>query len=180
MLQAAIPVTRLAIGLGASLALVMLIIALVGRFGPTAHAQPAAPVSITEREISLDGANTIVAAAVVHSRELGLAQVIVVMDASGLMKAMVRMDTARVSSITIAADKAFTAAVRRQSSEDFGKGLLDNPASLHSTAVQPHMYLGAGGIPIVVDGQVIGAVGVSGGTGAQDVEVAKAGLAALP
>jgi uncharacterized protein GlcG (DUF336 family) len=173
-------VGRIRIGLGASLVVLLLTVAfMLGRAGQTAYAQTAAPVSLTERAVTLQAANAMIAAAVAHAGDLGIAQVIVVVDGNGLMKAMVRMDTARVSSISIAHDKAFTAAVRRQSTEEYGSGLVGNPASLHSIAVQPHMYLGAGGIPIVVDGQVIGAIGVSGGNGAQDVEVATAGLAAI-
>jgi glc operon protein GlcG len=67
-----------------------------------------------------------------------------------------------------------------QSTEDYGNSVAGNPVTLHSIAAQPHMFLGAGELPIVRDGQVIGAIGVSGGTGAQEVEVAEAALAALP
>ena len=170
---------RIRPGLGAGLALLVLAVVIAGRPGPAVQAQTAGPVSLTERAITLEGADAMIRAGVARARELGLAQVIVVADGNGLMKAMVRMDTARVSSISIAHDKAFTAAVRRQSTEEFGNGLVGNPAGLASIAAQPHMYLGAGGLPIVVDGQVIGGIGVSGGTGAQDVDVATAALAAI-
>src|SRR5262249_57426460 len=97
--------------------------------------------------ITLDAADALVRAAVAHARQLGLAQVIVVMDGNGILKAMIRMDTARVSSISIAHDKAYTAAVRRQSSEDYGNGLAANPVTLQSAAPQPPLWLGPGGVP---------------------------------
>jgi uncharacterized protein GlcG (DUF336 family) len=152
---------------------------LLGRAGQAAHAQSASPVSLTERAITQEAAEAVIRGAVARAHELGLAQVFVVVDGNGLMKAMVRMDTARVSSISLAHDKAYTAAVRRQSTEEYGNGFAGNPVGLASAALQPHMYLGAGGLPIIVDGQVIGAIGASGGTGAQDVEAATAGLDAI-
>src|SRR5262249_53789362 len=170
---------RLRMPLGPGLAVLLLSVGvLIGRVEQSAHAQTPAPVSLTERAITLDAADALVRAAVAHARQLGLAQVIVVMDGNGILKAMIRMDTARVSSISIAHDKAYTAAARRKSREAYGTGLAATPVPLQSAGLQPHMGLGPGGFPIWVDGQVIGAIGVSGGTGAQDAEVALAALAA--
>ncbi len=152
--------------------------------GGTYSAQPAAaqnvaPVTLPKETISLAAANAIIDAAVNHSASLGLAQVIVVVDENGLVKAQARMDGARVSSLPIAHDKAYTSAVRGITTEAFTNAISDNPALLASQARQPNIFLAPGGVPIVVNGQVVGAVGVSGATPQQDVDTALAGIAAI-
>jgi glc operon protein GlcG len=165
-------VTRVALGLA-------LLVTLALSTGGTALAQAPAPISRVEQAITLDAATAMMTAAAARSRELGLAQVIVVVDASGLQKAMVRMDGARLSSITIAHDKAYTAAVRQQTTEAYGQSLLENVLLLESIAAQSHMFLTPGGLPIFVNGQIVGAIGVAGGSGPQDLDVATAGLRAI-
>lgn len=169
------------VSLGAGLACILLTAAIMlGRAGQTAHAQPTVPISLAEHTISLDAANTMITAAVARARELGLAVSIVVVDGHGLQKAMARMDGALVSSVNVAHGKAYTAAIRQQTTEAYGQALIDNPRLLHSiAAVQPHMFLTPGGIPIIVDGQVIGAIGAGGAPAGRDLEVATAGLAAI-
>ena len=90
------------------------------------------------------------------------------------------MDNARLTSINIAMDKAYTAAVRQSATADLIANFRDNPAGTASFLAQPHMTLLGGGMPITVDGGIVGGVGASGGTADQDVEIAQAGLAALP
>jgi len=150
-----------------------------GRAGQLAHAQSVGPVSVAEHAITMDAANAMITAAVARARELGLAVTVVVVDGHGLQKAMARMDGALVSSIDVAFGKAYTAAIRRETTEAYGERLMENPRLLHSiAAVQPHMFLTPGGIPIIVDGQVIGAIGAGGASGAADLQIATAGLAA--
>jgi uncharacterized protein GlcG (DUF336 family) len=146
-------------------------------------------LAVVEHTISLDAANAITTAAVVRARELGQAVSVVVVDGHGLQKAMVRMDGALVASVNVAHGKAYTAAVRRETTEDYGLALLENPRLLHSIAsVQPHMFLTPGGIPIYAAGtsttgsreeQIIGAVGVGGAPRGLDLPIATAGLAAI-
>ena len=175
------PVAGARVGLGAGLACILLTAAIMlGRAGQTAHAQPTAPISHAEHAITLDAANAMITAGAARARELGLAVTIVVVDGHGLQKAMVRMDGAMVSSINVAHGKAYTAAIRRETTEAYGNTLIDNPRLLHSiAAVQPHMFLTPGGIPIIVDGHVIGAIGAGGAPRGVDLEVASAGLAAI-
>jgi len=91
------------------------------------------------------------------------------------------MPTAKLTSIQIAIDKAFTAAGHKAPTSTYrGQNFLPGgPAyGIHNSNGGRFMLIG-GGIPIVVDGQVVGAIGVSTGTPAQDIEVAQAGVDAV-
>lgn len=93
----------------------------------------------------------------------------------------VRMPNAKLTSIQISIDKAFTAAGHRVPTSTYqGKNFLPGgPAyGIHNSNGGRFMLIG-GGIPITVDGQIVGAIGVSTGTPSQDIEVAQAGVAAI-
>jgi len=135
---------------------------------------------VPEHAISLEAANTMIAAALTRARELRQEISVVVVDAHGLQRAMVRMDGALPSSVNVAHGKAYTAAVRRETTEAYGNTLAANERLLHSiAAVQPNMFLTSGGIPIVVDGKVIGAIGVGGAPRGLDLPIATAGVEAI-
>jgi uncharacterized protein GlcG (DUF336 family) len=109
---------------------------------------------------------------------MGVPECIAVVDASGELLAFSRMDGARPGSIEIALTKARSAARRRRpTAEEAGGDAL--AAVRLALAAQSNVTGIGGGLPIVVDGQTIGAVGVSSGTSDEDVEVASAGIAAL-
>lgn len=97
--------------------------------------------------------------------------VITVMDDGGNLLLLERMDDAPLGSIQIAQQKAHTAVIFKSPSKDFEEGLAKGNMSYLKLDALPF----EGGIPIVVGGKVIGAIGVSGGTAAQDGQVAKAG-----
>jgi uncharacterized protein GlcG (DUF336 family) len=148
--------------------------------GSGALAQSSGPTTTTKQIITLDGANTIVSAAVVHAKNMGVLEVIAVYDSTGLLKALASVDGARVTSVNFALDKAWTAARREAATQDLADALASQPAvNTPSFLKQPQVTLLGGGIPIVVDGQVVGGIGASGGTIAQDIEVSNAGLAAI-
>ena len=167
--------TRIRLGFG--LLAVMGALALLA-LGPGVRAQTA-PVTITRQSLTLDGANAIITAAIAHAKDMGVQEVLVVDDRDGFPIAMARMDNARLTSINVAMDKAYTAAVRQAATADLIANFRDNPASMASFLAQPHMTLLGGGMPIMVDGGIVGGVGASGGTADQDVEIAQAGLAAI-
>lgn len=135
--------------------------------------------------LTLEGARTIIAAAAKEAAALNLKVNIAVVDDGGHLLSFDRMDGARPASGYTAITKATTAATFRQptgptpngtASPDFllnlGFPLAAGASGSKSTALH-------GGVPVVVDGQVIGAVGVAGGTGEQDTQVARAAAQAL-
>ena len=132
--------------------------------------------------LNLAGAELIVAAAKTKAAELRVNENIAVVDDGGHLIAFARMDKARPASISTALTKAAAAATTRQATGPVRRGdaepdLLLNLSLQNAAALNGGKMTGLlGGVPIVVDGQVIGAVGVGGGTGEQDAEVAKAGI----
>jgi uncharacterized protein GlcG (DUF336 family) len=118
-------------------------------------------------------------AAVAHGRSIGKSVVAAVVDVGGELMACLRADGAYAASIGIARDKAYTAAVFGVATDELGRALNGNEILREGIALRPGVILFAGGLPIVVDGEVAGAVGVSGGSEEDDRACAKAGLAAL-
>jgi uncharacterized protein GlcG (DUF336 family) len=132
----------------------------------------------TKRTISHEAALRITEAALHRAGELNVAIVVAVLDESGLTKALCRMDGAPVVSIGAAQDKAFTALLGVPSGELF-HAVKDDASMLATLSNTPRIALIEGGVPVVVGGALVGAVGVGGGSTAQDVECARAGLRAL-
>ena len=148
--------------------------------GPGAFAQSAGPPTMPKQAITLDGANAVTTAALAHAKELGLQEVIAIYDESEILKSLVSMDGARLTSVNFALDKAYTSARRQAATQDLADTFASAPAAtMQSFLKQPRLTLLGGGIPIVVNGQVVGGIGASGGSIAQDIEVANAGLAAI-
>ncbi|MFV0309912.1 MAG: GlcG/HbpS family heme-binding protein [Desertimonas sp.] len=134
----------------------------------------------TGQRISAASANAIITAAIEHAESAGGAFTIAVVDDSGVLKALTRMDGAPLLSIQVAQDKAYTAVGFGMPSggwHDFIKD--DAPLALGAPTGIDRLVIFAGGFPIVLDGEIVGAVGVSGGHYSQDAAVAQAGLAAI-
>ena len=96
-----------------------------------------------------------------------------------MLKAFERMDGASQLSIDISQNKAFTAASFRLPTHVWYDFIKDDPPLLHGIVHTPRLIIFGGGFPIVESGQVIGAIGISGGHYSEDMEVAKAALAAI-
>jgi glc operon protein GlcG len=147
--------------------------------------RPAGPlVSRDQIRLNLAGAEAALAGARSKAAELKIAVNVAVVDDGGHLIAFARMDAARPGSAPTAITKATAAATFRQPTGPLPpKGqpdtLLSLGISLAAAASGGKATPLAGGVPITVDGQVIGAVGVGGSTGDQDVEVARAGVQAL-
>ncbi len=136
------------------------------------------PISVTRRILCAEAGLRAVEAAVAKGRERGVAVVAAAVDISGDLIACLRADGAFSASVTIAKDKAYTAAVFGASTDDLSNALKDNPVVHHGIALRPGVVLFGGGRPIVEDGAVIGAIGVSGGSEDDDRAAAAAGAAA--
>ncbi len=130
--------------------------------------------------LSLDDARDIASAAALKAVEIGVPMCICVTDESGNPIVLERMDGGKVTSITIAQDKAFTAAAARKATHEYNAACIPgNLAYGIHTEVGGRISTVGGGLPIWVDGQVVGGIGVSSGTPQQDMQVAEAGAAAI-
>jgi glc operon protein GlcG len=135
--------------------------------------------------LTLAGARKIVAGAEEKAAAMGIKANIAVVDDGGHLLTFTRMDGGRPASVYTAITKATTAATFRQATGPVPAGTtapdlllnlsLQNAAAASGGKITT-LY---GGVPVVVDGQVIGGVGVGGGSGEQDTEIAKAGIAAF-
>jgi glc operon protein GlcG len=129
--------------------------------------------------LTAEGAMTILQAAVAKAQEISVPEVVAIVDAAGTLKALLRMDGAPFASIDVATDKAYTSASFQVPTDQFAKDVSADPVVMASILKVPHVSLLAGGYPIMSGDTLIGAIGVSGGSGEQDQECAQAGLAAL-
>jgi glc operon protein GlcG len=157
------------------------LVCLAGVSLPTS-AQEKKPLVTRDRvQLNLAGAETVLEAAKKKAAAMGLKVNVAVVDDGGHLLSFARMDGARPASAATALTKAVSAATFRQESGPLpAKGEPDLLLSLSlQNASGGKITTLKGGVPIVVDGQVVGAIGVGGGTGEQDVEVAKAGIRAL-
>jgi uncharacterized protein GlcG (DUF336 family) len=126
-------------------------------------------------------ARAMIDAAERKAAEMGHPFVIAVVDDSGVLKAFSRMDGAALLSVQVAQDKAYTAVGFGMSTDawhDFVKD--DAPLALGAPSGIDRLIVFGGGYPVKIGGAVVGAIGVSGGHYSQDMEVAQAGLSAVP
>jgi glc operon protein GlcG len=108
------------------------------------------------------------------------AAVIAVSDENGELIALLRLDSAPLPSIVIAANKAWTAARERKPTFDVGQAARDPKSGFDMAYYGDHRYIGwGGGIPVIIEGKVVGAIAVSGLTEQEDIELAKIGLSAI-
>jgi uncharacterized protein GlcG (DUF336 family) len=135
-------------------------------------------------QLELEEARLMIDAAIARSKEIGVLETVCIVDAGGFPIAMDRMDGARITGPQIAWNKAFTAAGHKRSTHLFttppnGPALPGNEAFGIQLTFEGRFAAFVGGFPIVVDDEVIGGIGLSGGNGKQDTEAGLAGLQAL-
>ncbi|HUA00007.1 MAG TPA: heme-binding protein [Candidatus Aquilonibacter sp.] len=132
-------------------------------------------------KLTLEGARAVLAAAERHAIEMKVPMNIAVVDDGAHPLAFARMDGAKPASIAVSLVKARAAAMRRAPTGPAMAGDQVNVALALglASAAPDHQTPIRGGVPLIVDGEVIGAIGVSAGTEDQDLEVANAGAAAI-
>jgi uncharacterized protein GlcG (DUF336 family) len=135
--------------------------------------------SIVKRSIDTKTAQVEIEAAAAKARELGLKMCIAVTDESGDLKAFHRMDGAPKLAIQIAQDKAYTSASFGLATHVWHDFIKDDPPLLHGIVHTPRLIVFGGGYAIKENGEIVGAIGLSGGHYHQDMECAKAALAAI-
>ena len=162
--------------------------ALVAAAGPTlAEDQKPNPLDVVPDKmpfdipygtpINLEHAQTVLQTAFDEAKKHDWKMNIAVVDSGGNLVAFERMDGAQYASIAISEHKARTAVMFRRESKVFENGIQLNGYNYQLSL--DGMIGSRGGIPLVEDGKLIGAIGCSGGTGSQDEVVAKAGAAVI-
>src|SRR5712671_5171544 len=132
---------------------------------------------IKKYSISSELAQKMVNAAVAKARELGVTENVAILDDGGNLKAFSRMDGAPIPTIEMAQNKAYTALLG-VSTQDFFNFIQSDPSLLAGIPTLVRMAAWGGGFPIKVNGEVVGAIGVSGAPMVQnDVDCATAALA---
>lgn len=129
--------------------------------------------------ITAEAANTAVVAAVAKARELGIRINVAVTDSSGVLMAFLRMPGAFVQSVDIAIDKAYTAAGFGFPTAQWAEMLRGDEGLRLGMPQRPRNVVFGGGLPIREGGELIGGVGVSGGSADQDAACAHAGLESI-
>lgn len=131
----------------------------------------------TLTRLDLGDARALIAGATAHATDIGVPMCIAVTDDSGQLIAFERMEGGKVTSTTIAIDKAFTAAAAKKATHDYGTASQPGaPAYGINSALGGRLMVVGGGLPVVWQGQVVGGIGVSSGSPAQDQAVAQAGI----
>jgi uncharacterized protein GlcG (DUF336 family) len=128
--------------------------------------------------VTLEQARKAVAAALADARRQNLPMAVAIVDTAGQLVAFDRMDNTQTGSILVSQDKAVSAAMFRRPTKAFQDVVAGGGAGLRILTLRNANAV-EGGIPLVVDGKIIGAIGVSGGSSDQDGVVAKAGADAL-
>lgn len=148
---------------------------------PARAQQPVAPPPpqvLYGAPIGLDLAKKVMAGAEAEARKNNWSMVIVVLDSGGHPVMLERMDGTQLGSIEAAKDKAYSAVLYRRPTKVFQDLVGQGGANLRLLRLSGANPV-EGGIPLVVDGKLVGAVGVSGAASEQDAQVAKAGADAL-
>ena len=129
-----------------------------------------------KKVLTLEAAKKIAVAAEAEARKNNWNVVIAVVDDGGHLVYLQRIDGTQTGSIDVAIGKARTSAAFKRPTKVFDELAKTRPSI---TSISPTAVLLEGGVPVVVGGQVVGAVGVSGVTSQQDAQIAEAGIAAL-
>lgn len=132
---------------------------------------------LTIKRLSIEDATVLIEGARAKATDMGVPMCIAIVDESGNLIAFERMNGGKITSVTIAQDKAFTAAAAKKATHDYNA--VNTPGSLAfgiHTEVGGRISSVGGGLPVTVDGDVVGGIGISSGTPQQDMDVAQAGI----
>ena len=129
-------------------------------------------------QITLDQAKKALAAGIAEARKNSWPMAVAVVDNHGMLVAFEKLDNTQTASVQVAIDKAVSAAMYRRSTKVFEDGVAGGGAGLRALNLRGASTV-EGGLPVVVDGKILGGIGVSGMAPNQDGVVAKAGADAL-
>lgn len=132
---------------------------------------------LTIKRLDSDEAQMLIEGAAAKAREIGVAMCIAVTDESGHLLRFERMNGGKISSISIAMDKAATGAIARHGTHVYNQLCVPGSPTfgIHITN-GGHFSIIGGGLPVFVDGEIVGGIGVSSGTAEQDLICAEAAI----
>ena len=132
---------------------------------------------LTIKRLDSDEAQMLIEGAAAKAREIGVAMCIAVTDESGHLIRFERMNGGKLSSISIAMDKAATGAIARHGTHVYNQLCVPGSPTfgIHITN-GGHFSIIGGGLPVFVDGEIVGGIGVSSGTAEQDLVCAEAAI----
>ena len=135
---------------------------------------------LTIKRLDIEDANRLIAGARAKAIDIVVPMCVAITDESGNLIAFERMNGGKITSINLAIDKSFTAVGIQKGTDALGEvNQPGMPAHGISSTLGGRMVTIAGGLPVTFEGQVVGGVGVSSGSPAQDYEVALAGVLAF-
>lgn len=135
-------------------------------------------IAVTQQVLTAEATLAALQAAVAHAGQLGICINVAVADSGGVQAGLLRMPGAYLHSVDIAIDKAYTAASFGFPTAAWPQILQQDPA-LRTIAHRPRLVAFGGGLPIRKDGNLLGGIGVSGGSAGQDEACAQAALQAI-
>ena len=133
----------------------------------------------TRKTLTLAGADDVLRRAREAAEGIGRPMVIAVTDEAGNLVAFCRMDGAPLLAIEVAQNKAWTAVSYGIPTHEWYDFIKDDPPLAAGVPVLPRLVILGGGYPLMVDGDMVGGIGVSGGHYTEDQKVAEAGISAL-
>lgn len=140
---------------------------------------PPFAATLVKPSITAAAAAALLDAAEEAARRLGIAVTIAVVDEAGVLKAFRRMDGAAMLGVELAVDKAYTAVAFGIPTHAWFDLVKDEPPLLHGIVKTRRLIVFGGGYPLQVAAGVAGGIGISGGSAAQDMAIARAALAVL-
>jgi glc operon protein GlcG len=149
----------------------------VGLMGAVAHAQQPSPSY--GPTINLENAKKVAAAAEEESKKNNWQQAIAIVSPGGNLVYFARIDGTQIGSVQLAQRKARSAALFRRTTKSFEERVASGGMGLTLLTLGDDVTASEGGVPIMMDGKVVGAIGVSGGSSVQDGQVAAAGTNAV-
>lgn len=125
--------------------------------------------------LTMEDALTIALGSIAHAREINVNVTVSVLDSSAVELLFLKMDNALLISTTLAPKKAYTSVVLKAPTSEV-KSMIDSSLHLLESSMDSKIVAFGGGIPIIKEGKLLGAVGVSGGSIEEDIKIAKAGI----
>ena len=128
--------------------------------------------------ITLDAAKRVASGAIAEAKKNNWLMAVAIVDPAGDLVYFEKMDDTQTGSVNVAQAKARSSARFKRPTKAFQDGLTATPDGIRIMAIEGAVPV-EGGVPIAVEGKIVGAIGVSGGTSAQDGQCAKAGIESL-